>query len=186
MATEETQPSSEDKARYQSAKKDLIAAIARKRILDKQLAQLEVNIYNLEGSYLSDTSSHSGGNIIHGFDGYLKNQVIKKRYEPSEADRLFSGSSTTYMKARVFLSLELSGEGEESAAATDDYRQSNGITTVLLPPPSRPQEISAAQAKKNRDREYQRRKRAAASRRSVGTASDDERRPQKKARLGEE
>ena len=62
-------------------------------------ASLEVHIYEVEGQYLLETSSHSGGNIIHGFDGYLKNQVTKKRYEIQDHDRLFSTSSLTYAKA---------------------------------------------------------------------------------------
>jgi len=71
--------------------------------------------------------------------------------------------------------LELSGEGEESAANADDFKQqTSGLTTVVLPPAPRVPELTAAQLKKNRDREYQRKKRAAANRRSVGTASDDE------------
>ncbi|TFY63964.1 hypothetical protein EVG20_g6112 [Dentipellis fragilis] len=179
----------EDKARHDAARKETQQALAKKRLLDKQLAQIEVQIYGLEGSYLSDTTAHSGGNIIHGFEGYLKNQVPKKRYELSDGDRLFSTSSLTYQK-----SLELSGEGEESTATAEDYKQPTpGLTTVVLPPAPRPPEISAAQAKKNRDREYQRRKRAnAASRRSIGTLSDEEsvstsgRRATKRARLADD
>ncbi|VDC00660.1 unnamed protein product [Peniophora sp. CBMAI 1063] len=118
--------SSDEKARYNQAKKELLAALAKKRQLDKQLAQLEVHIYEVEGQYLLETSSHSGGNIIHGFDGYLKNQVTKKRYEIQDHDRLFSTSSLTYAK-----SLDLSEQGDESATTTnDDYR---ALTTVVLP-----------------------------------------------------
>ncbi|KAI0056089.1 NuA4-domain-containing protein [Artomyces pyxidatus] len=189
MSTDGPAPSPEDKARYLAAKKELIQALTKKRALDKQLAQVEVQIYNTEGSYLLDSSAHSGGNIIHGFEGYLKNQMAKKKYELTDADRLFSTSSLTYQK-----SLELSGEGEESSAAMDDYKQPTpGLTTVVLPAAPRSQELTAAQLKKNRDREYQRKKRAAASRRSTGTVSDDEgstitsgRRPSKRARLADD
>ncbi|KAH9033312.1 histone acetyltransferase subunit NuA4-domain-containing protein [Lactarius hengduanensis] len=167
-----------------TAKKELIQALVKKRALDKQLAQIEVQMHALEGQYLVETSAHSGGNIIHGFEGYLKNQVTKKRYELSDADRLFSTSI-----------LELSGEGEESAATAEDFKQPiSGLTTVVLPPAPRVPELTAAQLKKNRDREYQRKKRAAASRRSVGTVSDDEgssmagggRRPSKRARVADD
>lgn len=97
---------------------------------------------------------------------------------------------TNYMQ-----SLELSGEGEESAATAEDFKQPiSGLTTVVLPPAPRVPELTAAQLKKNRDREYQRKKRAAASRRSVGTVSDDEgstlagggRRPNKRARVADD
>ncbi|KAH9038394.1 histone acetyltransferase subunit NuA4-domain-containing protein [Lactarius pseudohatsudake] len=179
-ATEGPTPTAEEKTRIMTAKKELIQALVKKRALDKQLAQIEVQMHALEGQYLVETSAHSGGNIIHGFEGYLKNQVTKKRYELSDADRLFSTSSLTYQR-----SLELSGEGEESAATAEDFKQPiSGLTTVL----------TAAQLKKNRDREYQRKKRAAASRRSVGTVSDDEgssmagggRRPSKRARVADD
>ncbi len=61
-------------------------------------------MHALEGQYLMETSAHSGGNIIHGFEGYLKNQVTKKRYELSDADRLFSTSSLTYQRVRFMYS----------------------------------------------------------------------------------
>jgi len=191
MAAEEgPTPTAEEKTSIMTAKKELIQALVKRRALDKQLAQIEVQMHALEGQYLVETSAHSGGNIIHGFEGYLKNQVTKKRYELSDADRLFSTSSLTYQR-----SLELSGEGEESAANADDFKQtSSGLTTVVLPPAPRAPELTAAQLKKNRDREYQRKKRAAASRRSVGTVSDDEgstitaggRRPIKRARVADD
>ncbi|KAI0769041.1 NuA4-domain-containing protein [Trametes elegans] len=184
-------PSAEDKARYDAAKRELLQAIAKKRNLDKQLAQIEVQIYNLESSYLTETASHSGGNIIHGFDGYLKNQPSgRRKYEISEPDRIFSTSSTTYKK-----SLELSGEGDESTATGDDQSRMStpGLTTVIVPPAPRPDALTAAQQKKNRDREYQRKKRAnAAMSRKQGETpiSDDEsvsgRKPSKRARLAED
>src|ERR1700722_10667060 len=50
-------------------------------------AQIEAQIYSLEGAY---TNVHSGGNIIQGFDGYLKNQTTgRRKHEVSEADRIF-------------------------------------------------------------------------------------------------
>lgn len=114
-------PTPEEKAKYDAAKKELLQALAKKRNLDKQLvrraqfpseidtlrvlillqALIEVQIYNLEGSYLTETAAHSGGNIIHGFDGYFKNQPSgRRKYEISEQDRIFSTSSMTYKKVR--------------------------------------------------------------------------------------
>jgi hypothetical protein len=62
-------------------------------------AQIEVQIYNLEASYLTETAAHSGGNIIQGFEGYLKNQSVgRRKYEVNEQDRVFSNSSLTYQK----------------------------------------------------------------------------------------
>jgi len=183
MSTEAGGPSPEEKSRYEALRKELMQALPKKRAIDKQLAQIEVQIYNLEGAYLTETAAHSGGNIIQGFEGYLKNQSVgRRKYEVSESDRIFSTSSLTYQK-----SLELLGEEESTV---EDYvkQPTPGLTTVIVPPATRTQELTAAQQKKHRDREYQRKKRASASRRSTGTISDDEpastgRRPNKRSRL---
>ncbi|KAI0688893.1 NuA4-domain-containing protein [Earliella scabrosa] len=181
-------PSAEDKSKYDAAKKELLQSLAKKRNLDKQLAQLEVQIYNLETSYLTETAAHSGGNIIHGFEGYLKNQPGgRRKYEISEPDRIFSGSSLTYKKA-----LELLGEGEESTATGEDQSRMStpGLTTVIVPPAPRSEVLTAAQQKKNRDREYQRKKRAEKRRSTATPASDEEsvsgRKPTKRARLADD
>ncbi|KAF9533060.1 NuA4-domain-containing protein, partial [Crepidotus variabilis] len=183
------QPTSEDKARYETLKKELMQALPKKRAIDKQLAQIEVQIHNLEVSYLTETAAHSGGNIIQGFENYLKNQTGgRRRYEIHDHDRIFSHSSLTYQK-----SLELMGEGEESTATNEDYvKQSTPgpLTTIPIPPAARAQEMTAAQAKKIKDREYQRRKRASMNR-STGESDDEpvsatsgtSRRPTKRARL---
>ncbi|TFK52591.1 NuA4-domain-containing protein [Heliocybe sulcata] len=144
-------PSADDKARFEQAKKELIAALSKKRYIDRQLASLEAQIYNFEGSYLADTAAHSGGNIIQGFDGYLKNQAPgRRKYEATDADRLFSTSSLTYLKA------------------------SSGLMTIHVPAAPKVPSHDAAHAKKLRDREYQRKKRATARGTSIGTVSDDE------------
>ncbi|KAI0345993.1 NuA4-domain-containing protein [Trametopsis cervina] len=179
----------EDKAKYDVAKKELMHALAKKRAADKQLASLEVQIYSLETTYLMDTTTHSGGNIVQGFEGYLKNPPGgRRKYEVSEMDRLFSNSSMSYKK-----SLELSGEGEESTATAEEQSRMStpGITTVVLPA-AKATEMTAAQQKKHRDREYQRKKRANAARRSAALSDEESvtsassRRPTKRARLTED
>ncbi|TFK74851.1 NuA4-domain-containing protein [Pluteus cervinus] len=183
------EPSAEDKARYEALKKELLTALPKKRQLDKQLAQIEVQIYNLEAAYLTETAAHSGGNIIQGFDGYLKNQTGgRRRYEVSDNDRIFSNSSSTTQK-----SLELLGEGEESTVTNEEYikQPTPGLTTVIVPPATRGQELSVAQQKRNRDKEYQRKKRVSLSLKGggdsdeevVSVASTSSRRATKRARL---
>ncbi|KIK01908.1 hypothetical protein K443DRAFT_678048 [Laccaria amethystina LaAM-08-1] len=188
MADAAGAPSAEDRARYESLRKELMQALPRKRVTDKQLAQVEVQIYNLEATYLTETAAHSGGNIIHGFEGYLKNQSTgRRKYEVNDHDRVFSNSSLTYQR-----SLELMGEGEESTMTNDEYtkQSATGVTTVVVPPATRNQEISVAQQKRIRDKEYQRKKRASVSLRSTGEseeeASTSSRRPTKRARLADE
>ncbi|PFH53400.1 hypothetical protein AMATHDRAFT_137701 [Amanita thiersii Skay4041] len=182
-------PSNDDKARYDVLKKDLVQALLKKRTLDKQLAQIEAQIYSLEATYLIETATHGGGNIVQGFDGYLKNQTVTRRkYEVNDQDRIFSNSSLTYQK-----SLELIGEGDDPGATNEEYgkQPTPGVTTVVVPPATRNQELSVAQQKKARDREYQRKKRAMASRRSTAESDDDivsaasvsSRRPSKRARV---
>ncbi|GBE85066.1 NuA4-domain-containing protein [Sparassis crispa] len=181
-------PTPEDKARYDAARKELLHALAKRRAVDKQLSQLEVQIYGLETSYFTETAAHSGGNIIHGFDGYLKNPPGgRRKYDIHPGDRMFSNSSETYKK-----SLELAGEGEELAATGEDHSRMSTpvLTTVIVPPAPRAQELTAAQQKKHRDREYQRKKRAHA--RNTATPMSEEenagmgRRPTKRARLADD
>ncbi|KAF9267338.1 NuA4-domain-containing protein [Marasmius fiardii PR-910] len=159
----------DDKARYIAVRKELLAAIPKKRALDKKLAQLEAQIYNLEGSYLTETSAHSGGNVLQGFDNYLKNQTTaRRRYDVAEHDRLFSTSSSTFQK-----SLELMAE-EEGTNEEFSKQPTPGVTTVIVPPATKTQELTTAQQNKLvRDKEYQRKRRASA-RKSVETGSDEE------------
>ena len=114
------EPTAEDRARYETIRKELMQALPKKRAIDKQLvshtsppcsiilknprqAQIEIQIHNFESSYLTETAAHSGGNIIQGFEGYLKNQsVTRRKNEISETDRMFSNSSLTTQRVGFF------------------------------------------------------------------------------------
>ena len=97
-----TESSAQTREAYAKTKQDLVDALSRKRAIDRQLISCEVQIYNFEASYLAETAGNGGGNIIQGFDGYLKNPgVNKRRAEVSDADRMFSNSSSTYAKVSV-------------------------------------------------------------------------------------
>jgi chromatin modification-related protein EAF6 len=143
-------------------------------------AQVEVQLYHLEASYLTETTTNSGGNIITGFENYLKNQNIgRRKFEVTDSDRMFSASSTTYQRVRItqnllytlnpdlccYQSLEIMGEGEESTATQDDYKP-----TTVWSHQSSSETKSAANAKRLRDREYQRMKRAQRKKRSTSQA----------------
>lgn len=88
---------------YEDAKKELIDLLNKKKQIDRTLVSLEASIYAFEGSYLEDTATT--GNIIRGFDSYLKAQPTSygssrhKKVQVSESDRLFSLSSSTYTKS---------------------------------------------------------------------------------------
>lgn len=66
---------------------------------------LEQNLYAFESNYLTETSM-SGGNIITGFDSYLKTSAAsKKRHEITDNDRIFSNSSYTIQRVRPQLEM---------------------------------------------------------------------------------
>lgn len=51
---------------------------------------------------MTETAAHNGGNIINGFEGYLKNtNANRRKYDVADSERLFSNSSLTYPKVRL-------------------------------------------------------------------------------------
>lgn len=122
---------------YEKLKRDLRETLQRKRLLDKNMATLEDQIYRFEAAYLEETSS--AGNIIRGFDNYIKGSALlgsssggggaaaggvgggagvggggggggtsTRRKGVTEQDRVFSRSSCSFMRVRCFVSLSLS------------------------------------------------------------------------------
>ncbi|TRM64083.1 histone acetyltransferase subunit NuA4-domain-containing protein [Schizophyllum amplum] len=131
------EPSPQDKERYEALKKQIAQSIANKRNMDAQLARIETKIHALEGSYLGD--SHMGGNIVQGFDGYLKatpggaggGTGRARRHDVTDADRIFSASSMTWQK-----SLELiEDEGGTPAPETNNTIKLPSISSG--PPPKK-------------------------------------------------
>ncbi|KAE8215333.1 hypothetical protein CF327_g1368 [Tilletia walkeri] len=58
-------------ARYLSLKSTLKTGLAKKRLIDQTLTDIESQLWLFEGSYLAATAA-AGGNIVKGFDNYLK------------------------------------------------------------------------------------------------------------------
>ncbi|KAK7202581.1 histone acetyltransferase subunit NuA4-domain-containing protein [Myxozyma melibiosi] len=103
------QPPQIDKAElalYERLKKEHRDMMTKKRILEKNVSIIEDQIFKFEGAYLEDTPN---GNIIKGFDNYLKagsssslhggSNALKRRATYTDSDRLFSLSSCTYTKS---------------------------------------------------------------------------------------
>jgi chromatin modification-related protein EAF6 len=83
--------------RYQQSRTELKSLITRKKQADRDLAALESQIYKLETAYLEETQQ--GGNLVRGFDGYLKGVGNTRKSTFNEADRLFSLSSVSFSEA---------------------------------------------------------------------------------------
>ncbi|KAG9103178.1 hypothetical protein FRC06_011878 [Ceratobasidium sp. 370] len=139
----------EGKAAYEAARKDLTNALTKRKDIDKQLATLEAQIFNFEGTYLTETTN-SGGNIIQGFENYLKhpNAANRKKYEVTDSDRLFSNSSATYNK-----SLGIHGDGERDA----DEVAATSHVTVSLPPARQGSEARSIDLRRDRDQKQKKR-----------------------------
>ncbi|MCJ1243072.1 hypothetical protein MMC30_000269 [Trapelia coarctata] len=94
---------------YEKLKRDLREIIQKKRLLDKNMAALEEQIYRFEGSYLEETTA---GNIIKGFDNYIKGSSTtgtaantagggtstRRKGTIMDHDRVFSRSSASFMR----------------------------------------------------------------------------------------
>ena len=108
---------------YEKLKRDLRDTLIKKSLLDKKLSDLEDQIYRQETAYLEDTSA---GNIIRGFDNYIKSSstaptlssaatglngigvggaggggggtASRRKSNIFEQDRVFSRSSTAFAR----------------------------------------------------------------------------------------
>ncbi|KAL4401451.1 chromatin modification-related protein Eaf6 [Malassezia pachydermatis] len=124
MSTDTAKPQTLEEAnqRYEALKAQLKEGLDRKRQTDHDLTDLESQIYLYEGSYLSSTAL-SGGNVIRGFDSYLKAnaatatgmRVTTSVQPPSSEDRMFSSSSATYQRSLALKMNEPVTENKSSA-----------------------------------------------------------------------
>ncbi|MCJ1291329.1 hypothetical protein MMC34_002872 [Xylographa carneopallida] len=94
---------------YEKLKRDLRETLQKKRLLDKTMAALEEQIYRFEASYLEETSA---GNIIKGFDNYIKGSSTsgttanatgggtstRRKGIVMDHDRVFSRSSVSFTR----------------------------------------------------------------------------------------
>lgn len=106
-------PSSQEEAnkKYEELRAQLKEGLDRKRQTDHDLTDLESQIYLYESSYFNSTAL-SGGNVIRGFDSYIKSGTAPasssrtSSLAPPAEDRMFSTSSATYQRS---LALKMNG-----------------------------------------------------------------------------
>lgn len=122
---------------YDKLKKELKELIVKKKTVDKALNSLEESIYKHEGAYLEDTQN---GNIIRGFDGYLKGASNRRRSMFSDNDRLFSLSSSTYLRTlQREPSVGIESDDAKAASTKKKRRKVDDSTSASEgEPPKRP------------------------------------------------
>lgn len=96
----------------------LIELVRQRSDLTEQLATLERQIYNFEGSYLEETAAY--GNIVRGWDRYSTHTLnrpaqVKRERKIKDTDRLFSKSSITSPTAIRSLG------DEDKESSNDEY-----------------------------------------------------------------
>ena len=106
-ATTPTTPNPGSSSSSLDPKAALEEAIKKKREIERNLMDIEKQIYNFEGSYLEDTAIY--GNVVKGWERYLTLKTataadLCKLKKFKDSDRLFSHSSVTYQYA-------INGEG---------------------------------------------------------------------------
>mmetsp|Transcript_26072 Transcript_26072/g.52992 ORF Transcript_26072/g.52992 Transcript_26072/m.52992 type:complete len:140 (+) Transcript_26072:63-482(+) len=78
----------------------LQGVVAQKAVLEKELTEIEKEIFDLEGAYLEDTQAW--GNILKGWDGYFQSLAQQRSGQRTvkvrNSDRIFSRSSVTAPK----------------------------------------------------------------------------------------
>ncbi|GIK01272.1 hypothetical protein Aspvir_005304 [Aspergillus viridinutans] len=126
---------------YEKLRRDLRDALQKKRLMDKSMAQLEDQIFRFEQSYLEETTA---GNIIKGFDNYIKGSgsstglgasgialaggmggAARRKAQVTDADRVFSRSSASFMRDSPAPS-SVQTTPSHAPTPTSTYNGSNG------------------------------------------------------------
>ncbi|KAI9802442.1 MAG: hypothetical protein M1825_002826 [Sarcosagium campestre] len=169
---------------YEKLRRDLRETINKKRVVEKNLAALDEQIYKSENSYLEETSA---GNIIKGFDNYIKGASTggaggmggggsyaggRKRLAVSDSDRIFSRSSAS-------LARDSPAPTPTSATHTASHAPTPTSTGAVKDSVATPTSaVSAAPAKQTKKT-----KKAAAAAAAAAAAEEDDGPPKKRGRV---
>lgn len=136
-----TQTSDRGVPYYEKLKRDLRDTLIKKSLLDKKLTDLEDQIYRQETAYLEDTSA---GNIIRGFDNYIKSSSTTASALPSTTSGVNGiggggagggggGGTASRRKSNVFeqdrvFSRSSTGFAREVSPGSSPQVESQGVT----------------------------------------------------------
>ncbi|KAA8645924.1 hypothetical protein EYZ11_002512 [Aspergillus tanneri] len=126
---------------YEKLRRELRDTLQKKRLMDKSMSQLEDQIFRFEQSYLEETTA---GNIIKGFDNYIKGSSsagvggssisfssgvgsTRRKGQVTDADRVFSRSSASFMRDSTPSSVQTTPS--HAPTPTSAYNGSTGKPT---------------------------------------------------------
>lgn len=90
----------DQKKEYENIKQDLKKSLKQKSQLEDEYDKILQEIYNKETEYLSTNGNKNtySGNIVKGFDGFVKPHGHDSNSSFHNSDRIFSLSSAIYIK----------------------------------------------------------------------------------------
>ncbi|KAI5466795.1 histone acetyltransferase subunit NuA4-domain-containing protein [Mariannaea sp. PMI_226] len=151
-------------AEYKKAQARVRDLVEKRRLLERRLTQVEDGIAQKESSYLESTPA---GNIITGFDNYMKGTSAaaaqRRKVGTVEQNKVFSRSSISYRPnnlARAYANTSVAQEGiapgsggstpaSHSTPASAAFRENNGSN--LATPTSATSKSANKLKKKDKD-----------------------------------
>lgn len=108
---------------------ELLELIAGKQGKDKELLNIETQLFQAESNYLEESVY---GNVVRGFEGYASTRIVRKQ-RPREHERIFSMSSVVYQKVIKIANMQ----DQEMNRFKADIYESQSDDEGYKPPPKR-------------------------------------------------